>query len=303
MNKNFATLKNNVAQEIQDTSSSMLSLIGTYINNRYFQILRAINWQNIRTDYQLTTTAGTQDYVLPDDFGKEIYVHDSTNNRELSRVELQDLVRNYPSGLTSTGTVYRYVIYDDTVQNQPASASTLSIVSSSASDTSQTVLVRGISSNVEITEEVTLSGTTSVTTSNSFSRVKAISKSANTAGKVTITAGSTTIAVLAPKVLESRYKKIKFHYVPNQALTISIPYIIKPLPMVEDEDYPIIDIADLIEMGAKADALRYKKQYTKAQVYEALFTKGLAEYIWDMENQPNRVPLFQPEPYDRENLV
>ena len=303
MNKTFSTLKTNIANEIQDTSTSMKSIIGNYINRRYFQILRAINWKNIRDDYSFSTIAGTQDYILPDDFGKEIYVLDSTNGSELSKVDLQDLVREYPSGISSTGTVKRYVILEDTVQSQPSSASTITVVSSSASDTTQTVLIRGISSNVEITESVTLTGTTNATTTNSFSRIKAISKSANTVGKITVTAGSTTIAVLAPKVLESRYKKIRLHYVPTQALTIKMPYIIKPLSLIEDDDYPIIDIADLIEIGATADAWRYKRQFVKAQSYEALFQAQLADYVWDKVNQPNEIIQFRPEVFDRDLLV
>jgi len=303
MNKSFSVIKTNVASEVQDTTTSMKSLIGNYINRRYFQILRAINWQNVRDDYSFNTTSGTQDYVLPDDFGKEMYVLESTNGRELSRVDMQDLVRQYPNSISSTGTVYRYVILDDAVENQPSSASTITVVSSSSSDTSQKVLIRGISGSVEITEELSLNGTTNVTSTNSFSRIKAISKDADTVGKITVIAGSTTIAVLAPKVLESRYKKVRLHYVPTQTLTIKMPYIIKPLPMIEDSDYPIIDIADLIEIGAMADAWRYKKQFAKANSYEILFQSQLADYVWDKENQPNEVTQFKPATFDRDNLI
>jgi len=303
MNKSFSVIKTNVASEVQDTTTSMKSLIGNYINRRYFQILRAINWQNVRDDYSFDTIAKTQDYVLPDDFGKEIYTLDSTNGRELSRVNMQDLVRVYPDSITSTGTVYRYAILDDAVENQPSSASTITVVSSSSSDTSQKVLIRGISGNVEITEELSLNGTTNVTSTNSFSRIKAISKDADTVGKITVTAGSTTIAVLAPKVLESRYKKVRLHYVPTQTLTIKMPYIIKPLPMIEDSDYPIIDIADLIEIGAMADAWRYKRHFLKAKNYEILFQEQLADYVWDKENQPNEVTQFKPATFNRDNLI
>jgi len=303
MNKSFSVIKTNVASEVQDTTTSMKSLIGNYINRRYFQILRAINWQNVRDDYSFNTTSGTQDYVLPDDFGKEMYVLESTNGRELSRVDMQDLVRQYPNSISSTGTVYRYVILDDAVENQPSSASTITVVSSSSSDTSQKVLIRGISGSVEITEELSLNGTTNVTSTNSFSRIKAISKDADTVGKITVIAGSTTIAVLAPKVLESRYKKVRLHYVPTQTLTIKMPYIIKPLPMIEDSDYPVIDIADLIEIGAMADAWRYKKQFAKANSYEILFQSQLADYVWDKENQPNEVTQFKPATFDRDNLI
>jgi hypothetical protein len=291
-----------VANEVMDTSDNFKSIIKEYINARYFQILRAINWQCIRKDYTFDTTASQQEYVLPDDFGKEIQVVDKTNGRELIKTDLQKLITDFPDAYEDSGSVERYYILEDTVQNQPTSASVLSIVSSSNSDTTQTILIRGIVDGVETTESVTLNGTTSVSTTNEFSRVKAISKSGNTNGYITISAGSITIGVLAPKILEGRYKKIGLHYVPTTSLTIGVPYIIKPLPLTEDYDYPIIDIADLIETGAKADAWRYKRQFAKANVFEVKFNSELAEYVWEKENDPNRVIQFMPVTFNKDNL-
>lgn len=298
-------MKTNIGQEVQDTSSSFATIIGRYINRRYFQILRAINWESIRDDYSFDTIAGTQDYVLPDDFGKEVYVYDSTNKREIRPISRQNLVRYYSgSGLDTTGTSYRYLIWEDTVKTQPSSASQLTIISSSASDTTQNILIRGIDSNgMEITERKQLNGTTNVTTTNSFSRIKGISKDAETTGYVTVSAGSDTIAKLAPTVLEARYKKIKLHFVPTSTITIKMPYYIKPMPLSENEDYPVIDIADLIERGATADAWRYKRQFAKAQAEEALFSKELAEYIWERENKSNEPMVLNPATFNRDDLI
>lgn len=303
MNKPFTTIKTNVANDIQDTSTAMLTLIGVWSNNRYFQILRAINWENIRTDYTISVTSGTQDYALPEDFGKEVYILDTTNGNEIGIVTLGDLVRDYPSSITTAGTVQRAVITDDTVLAQPTSSSVIAISTTSASDTTQTVLVRGISSGIETSESVTLNGS-SVNTTNSYTRIKAISKSANTVGKISGTSNSAavTIFTMSPKVNESRVKKIKFHYSPASSLTVSLPYIVKPLPMTESYDYPVIDIADIIELGTKADAYRYKKQFAKASVLESLFMNGLADIIWEKENQPNKVTQYNPTTYNVDNL-
>jgi len=303
MNKDFNTIKSNVGSNIQDTSSAMATIIGRFVNKRYFQILRTINWDCTRPDYTLTTTS-VQEYVLPDDFGKEISVRDTTNGLELGRTDIQRLITDYPDSFDDSGSAARYYIREDNVQDQPTSASVLAIVSSSASDTTQTILIRGVSSGVETSESVTLTGLTSVNTTNSYTRVKAISKSAVTVGKITVTSnsGAVTEAILPPKVTESRYKLIGFHYIPSTAIVVAIPYIIKPLPLIENNDYPVIDIADLIEMGAEADAWRYKRQNGKSQQMEAMFSLELQQYIYDKENQPNQVTQFIPVTYDQDNL-
>lgn len=303
MNKSFSTLKTNIGTEVQDTSSAFATIIGTFINRRYFQILRTINWKNVYPDYSFSTVVGTQRYVLPNDFGKAIACNDITNDVEISALSLEELYSTYKT-IDDSGTVERYSILDDTVQAQPTSSSVLALVSSSAADTTQTVLIRGISGGVEVYESVTLTGTTPVNSTNAYTRVKAISKSAVTAGKVTITSNSAavTVATIYGEELETRYKIFLAHYVPAEVIEISLPYIIKPLPLSQSYDYPVIDIGDLIEIGATADAWRYKRQFNKALVLENMFTAMLQTYIFDKENEPNEIKQFVPQMYSRETV-
>jgi len=303
MNKSFSVIKTNIGAEVIDTSSAFATIIGRFVNRRYFQILRSINWRNINDAYTFDTVVGTQRYVLPDDFGKEISCTDTTNSGELSKFQIDELYSTYKT-ITGTGSIERYAIVDSPVQAQPSAASTLSIVSSSASDTSQTILIRGISSGVEVYESVTLTGISAATSANSYTRIKGISKSGATAGYVTITSNSAAVtnAVIPLETLETRYKILIIHYVPTSVSTIALPYIVNPLPLSQDYDYPVIDIADLIEIGAIADCLRYKRQFSKANVYEVNYTHQLNDYIFDKENQPNEVIQFSPQGYSRDTV-
>jgi len=304
MNKTFTTIKTNVGAEVQDTSSAFDTILGRFVNRRYFQILRAINWQNVQPDYTFDTVAGTQRYVLPDDFGKEVSCTDITNDIGLSKTTLEKLFEDYKD-IAVSGTVERYCIIEDCVKEHPSEASVLTIVSSSSADTTQTIFVRGISDGVETYESVTLTGTSDATTTNEYTRIKGISKSAVTAGYVTIDSNSAakTQAIISPETLDTRYKIIVLHYIPSSTYTIAIPYIINPMPLSQDYDYPVLDIGDLLEIGTLADAWRYKKQFAKAQTMEILFNQQLQEYIFAKENQPNQVHQFIPEPYDRDGLV
>lgn len=302
MNRTFTTIKSNVGSNIQDTSTSTATVIGRYINDTYFDLLRRTNFNLVDDDYSFSTVSGTQDYVLPDNFKKELYVHDATNLRELAPVSLQDLAERYTSTLTTSDAPERYVILYKPVQKQPSSSSTLSIVSSSASDTTQTLFVRGISSSVEITESITLTGTSTATSSNSFTEIISISKSAATAGKVTITsnAAAVTVAVIAPEVTDYRVSVIRFHQIPAGIYTIKMPYIINPSPLNNDYDMPLIDAADIIEKGATALAWKYKRQFAKAQEWSNDYEKSIIMFIWDRENSANKVTLFNPKPYSRD---
>jgi len=301
-NKKFSDIVDNVGTDVQDTSSAFETITKRYINQRYFTILRSINWEVLNPAYTFTTTAGTQTQALPEDFGKELYALDTTNGTELAKGDLSELVRAYPDDLTASGTVQRYAIYEDAVQAQPTTAAVASIVSSSASDTTQTVFVRGIATTYEVTEEITLTGTSAATGSVVFSRIKGISKSAATTGAITVSCNSQTMAILPPTINESRYKVMFLHYNPVANITIKMPYIISPAPMSDDDDYPVLDVADLIEIGAKADAWRYKRQFQKAQDMELLFERELQRYIWEKENDPNKITQFTPTTYDKSSL-
>lgn len=304
MNKSLTDILSNVQNEVLDTSTSIQSVIKNYINRRYFQILRAINWENINPSYTFNTIAGTQSYVLPDDFGKPFIVRDATNQNELAELDYQSLISKNISIISSSGIPTQYSIIEDRIQNQPTASSILTLVSTSVSDTTQNILIRGISSDLEVYESVSISGTSSVTTTNSYTRVISISKSAVSVGKITATSNTGTVTVIAipPVVTTPFFKKITFNYIPSSIITIALPYYIKPSVLVDDNDYPIIDVSDGIELGAIADTWRYKRQFAKASVFEGQFAQFLNDYIWDKENKPNQVQQFIPATFNRDGL-
>lgn len=301
MNRTFNTLKSKVGLLVGDSSSDMLTLIAGFINDRATEVYRRCNLLDInRSDYQFTTTSGTEDYVLPSDFGKEISVVDTTNKLVLSRLDPQENTRYNYSQLEATGVVNGYVIMDKTVRAQPTSASQLSIVSASASDTTQVVYIKGLDTNgYETYEEVTLTGTSAATSTYTYSRVHLISKSAATVGAVTVTSNSAavTVAIFSREQLEHRCKVIRLILVPNSSIVIELNYIQRILPMTQDYDYPIIDCGEVLEAGACADAWRFKRQFGKAADMDVIFEKRLANLQFDYESQPNKVQTFKPRTY------
>ena len=45
-----------------------------------------------------------------------------------------------------------------------------------------------------------------------------------------------------------------------------------------------------------------KERFAKANVFEAQFTAGLADFVWDKENQPNKINQFIPQIIDKDGL-
>ena len=303
MNRRYADIVANVGSNIQDTSTAMQTIIKRLTNDAYFDILRRYNWDFFNHDYSLTTTAGTQDYELPRDFGKELYVLEDTNNLSLTYVEPQVLVRDYPSTWDSQGTVDKYTILKKKVLTQPTSASVVTFVSDNAGDTTQTVFVRGIVDSVEQTDSATLNGTSSVATTKSFTRIIQITKSASSTGKVTATtnSGAVTLASISPEVLDYNAKCVRFHEVPNASLTIQMPYKVNPLPLNDDNDVPYID-SDILEFLSTSYALSYKRKDVRAQEWERKAEKKIISSIWNQENDLNNSKSFDVVPYSRETV-
>lgn len=305
INRLFVNMYTNVGANVQDTSSGMATIIKNYLNDIYFDVLRRTNWEVTDPDYSFITIAGQQDYVLPSNFGKEMSVTDNTNKITIKPITQQQLAEDYTTQLSSQGTVGRYSIINRPVRLQPTSSSTVSLVSSSVLDSTQTVRIRGeISNGTMIEESLTLNGTTPVVSSNVYTKVRNIAKSSTTIGYVTVTSnsGAVVVAILAPADLSYLVKIIRLNQIPSNALTILMPYVIDPYPMVSDFDQPIINTGDILELGATMKSWRYKRQFDKALEYEKQYEKGIASLIWEMANTTNRTQLFHPTPYDRDDV-
>lgn len=301
INRPFSTIKSNVANNVQDTSSSMDTIIGKYINDAYADLLRRINWRAIDDDYNFSLSSNEQ--VLPDNFGKALKVWDSTNKLPIVETTIEREVDNRLSTIDQTGTVERYVILERLCRKHPSSASVLELVSSSAGDTTQSVVISGINgSGSYIVESVLLTGTTPVSTTNSYTRIMGIAKSATTTGTVTITSnsGGVTNALIAPSVLDYRVRVMRFYATPSSTITVFAPYLIQAIPLSNSYDVPVIDCADILELMATASAWRYKRQFAKANDMDNKAERAINTLIWDKENSPNLTHMINFTPYSRD---
>lgn len=97
-------------------------------------------------------------------------------------------------------------------------------------------------------------------------------------------------------------KQVKVWDTPTSAITLKLPYMVRPVALSASTDTPLIPCEDIIEAGAIADAWRYKRQFAKAQAMEAVYADLLSNLIWDTENQPSYPRQFTPTTFNRDNL-
>ena len=302
-NKRFLDITNNSANEIRDTSSAMAAIIKVYVNNRYLDIInRLVTLQLFEMERTKTiaTVSGTRTYLMPFDFGDIMYAVDTTSNKKLDIITEQEWIEKYGNALTTTGVPFAIILNGEgTVFNQPSSSTKLTFVSSSSADTTQSALLRGISGSAEFYETINLSGTTSGQSSNNYDYLTQIVKNAVTTGAVTFTysTGGAVASVISPESLIQRNRTIGFHFIPSGVYSIDVRYKRDIKPMVSDNDSPIIDIADGIEIGAKADSWRNKRQIATASDFENRYEMWLDRYI--NQRLASQVHQFDIIPYDR----
>ena len=120
----FATLKTNVGNRVGDTSTTFATIIGTYINQRYKDILRRTNWNIINHDYILSATSASASFLLPTNFGKELYVYDQVQLIDIPYIGLEYLEQEYQNQKNNSGRVEGYSIFNSADDLTAASAVT-----------------------------------------------------------------------------------------------------------------------------------------------------------------------------------
>lgn len=274
----------------QDPISSLSTDTTTEAYRAQIAVNRAIarvwnhkSWSFKSRSDTLALTASTASYPLPKLVGEPYSTISSLHPYKVFPIS-KHLFDLYVPNPTATGNPYFMILSEMRgVTTQLSSASTIGAVSSSASDTTQKVLVKGIVSGEEDYEELTLNGTTQVTTTKSFSSIQSITKSATTAGRVTITStgDSSTLLVLSPIDQTARLRQATFYPTPSASATITIHHFrLPPFLTHAYEDHQIPRRWDyVVDQWAYALALQAKGQDQLAEFQNqiALATKMLEE--------------------------
>lgn len=253
-----------------------------WLNEAQSEVASKVDLAHLEHETTFSTTSATRVYYLDEFLPNSILsVVDQTNDQNLSiidekRIEVIDQDKD-----DSGSPVYYSLLGSSGVEGQPSAASTITIVSASASDTTQRVRIRGIVSSVQNYELLSLNGVTSVAGSLSFSSVTSITKDAVTVGRiqVTSTTGSTTLALIPRARFSVEYQKIGLWPVPNATLTIMVRGLRRPLDLVNAEDIPDLPetFHELVLIGALSRGHQYLYDFQRSNELVALFNAKIED--------------------------
>lgn len=219
---------------------------------------RAWNQFRHQTPHQLTTVAGTRDYVLPRHFGRMAYADGRIRNVTtggwlfpITREELDEQDPTAGTSLASNGLPIGY-LQDNTVgvAVQPLSTGeACEVVSDSAADVAVRVYVEGLDQNgVSRRVQVTLTGTNPVAVG-TWSRIELFGKSypdgVTPTSEFTSSAGTVTLRTAAgPVTLQSLLSDesavdlpvLTLYPTPDAAYTYAVPYLRAPRTLKDDAE-------------------------------------------------------------------
>ena len=239
--------------EAGDTGTT-LAVAKDYIKSAHDERVSQ-DWPFMLWPEQITfTTTATRYYPLHQDFSRLCWIRNRTTGEFLVETpfrNVQDAGSNWDA---DTGRASRFILASKMpVSTQPSSASTVNIVSSSASDTTPTVIVRGDTADGITSETLTANGTTQVTGSTSFTRILQVTKTGTWVGTLTVKAGSTTLLKLFPSEYGRSYTQLELLNTPDVGDVIAYRHYRTPSPLSHAND--ITDIPPPFEDILVYDAL------------------------------------------------
>jgi hypothetical protein len=269
-----------------------------WANERYERIYDSYPWRASLDNLTLTLTASTLDYALNRDIGKIWAVYDQTNGWPIKETDVQSHIRFYAEDLDQTGNIQvgdprRYYhtgtytvlaeIGDTAEKVKVASTSTLDI-------TPNVVHIVGLVSGIELSEDITLTGTTVAQSSYTYDASQKLRISVGTSdetrksvvGVITVTGvtSSTVFAKVSPYEYAPEYKWIRVSPKPKADGTQPtwLFWYSKRLQLLKDDnDIPVIDCCSALVQGIYADGLREDGQEDKANIAEERFVSLVGE--------------------------
>jgi hypothetical protein len=177
--------------------------------------------------------------------------------------------------------IYYRMWGDNWVIQQPLEPSVITVYSSSAADTSQSITIFGDVAGHPDSEVISLSGVTLISGTKIFQNVERVAKSDSTEGRISVTAntGNALVATLPTGLTTSgvHYRKIQVWPLPSDVFNINVQYYKEPYRLVND--------GDIHELGMEFDEaiillacakIKYQENQKEANNFFSLYKDELA---------------------------
>ena len=243
------------------------------------QVARTYPWRKLVKNYKKTLTVNTDTYSLPYDFDK--FWSLKSKYGELTELTPTDFHRRFPDRSNKKANDPGFFTVEELegIQTQISTAELVNVVSSAAGDTA-TVLIRGEVGSYDDYEEITLNGTTAVSSTKTFTSINYIAKSASTTGIITVSGAtsSTVFSKVPAEHLTAQYKRFILSDSPQEALELIGTYLTIAFRPVRD--YDVFKVPpDLVFLHALSLLSWERRNVTEQLALEKKYKEELAMAI------------------------
>lgn len=284
--KPFGELKTICGELLVGTSvtNQTKTNIGRFMNFFYKQLWETYNWRTIIViNKPLTLASGSIKVFLPSDIDVVYAISERVNNILLDHDSVHAYSNKFIEAVSNNANPTNYTRSGfSPLSLQPAANSTLTFVSSSTGDTSQSMRVWGLDADsVEINASKNLNGTSEVVTSETFlaDSIIEVSKSAKTTGTITIKdASGNVLGRIGPRDYSNRHIRIDLQSPPDQTYTLYISGKKRFRELDFDEDMPAFECGDALIEYARAAMLDLRgkaKEAANSRVLAIAMIDGL----------------------------
>lgn len=302
-------------KDLTATNTKQLNKVLDWINIRYDRIVRSFPWTELQRQYNLTVVASQKDYALQRDVDEIIKMVDITNGidlPEISNAEHAEIIaplQDVTGSITTGDPQGYYQLRTLTCKQAMSAADTVEIVSSNNNDDSPNAIrVCGEVSGVELCENITLTGTTAATSTNTYDSGSMLKISlgttdgtdADTAGTITVRESTDTTkvkSIIKPGDNGTEYKWLTMFPTPpatGTMPTIRVLYRKRPTRLINVMDIPEFDCCNELIQGAFADLL-FNDSDPRSQQEEAMFNFMVSALMKKSETKPNYIMQFTPK--------
>ena len=267
----YGDMQTAVGALLERSDSYMATKIKVFLNDakRYIDGLRP--WTSLLRQTTFQSVAGLDYFITDTNVDKIIDVSQHATPIVLALTRYYNMLQRRIDVITTSGNpVMATPAGNIGIMAAMPSDGTISIVSSSANDTTQIVTIQGYITGtlVAVRETLTLTGTTPVVSSYTYSAKSGyepqFSKNSDTAGVITVTTGSTVLAYIPPQERAVVYAKWKVWPIFASSITMYLTYKKKSYGMSNPSDVTEVDCANALIMFAYARCLMEKRQISKA---------------------------------------
>ena len=295
---NLATIRAELKARLKRPNLSN-TRVDRWINITQDEIIRSMDPDHLIESADITTVEDQRSYYVECTYNKiKDVINESTEviMKELSEKD----IRIMDPDLGNTGDPFAYSIGKRSmVLANPSSDSVISVVSSSASDSSQAVRIRGSLDGVRVADSVDLNGTTAANGTVTMDTVYEVILDDECAGYVTVSSNSAAVtqAVIPADELFVEYQQINLYYTPSaDDDTIKVYYLRPPRPLTSASDIPDLpsEWHDLVLRGAVIIGLKDIFEYTLASKLEQEFflkVNDLNEQMGQSRNKQRKIRL------------